>query len=81
MSAALEEVVSNAAMRSRNNHPVFRCAECDSRKIEVFDPITDCAMFYCADCGAEAGTFEQLSAHIEEFTEPVEQEQRGRWLH
>ena len=81
MSAALEEVASNEFMRSRNSHPVFRCEECGSRKIEIFDPITDCAMFYCADCGAEAGTFAELSAHIEEFVEPAETEERGRWLH
>jgi hypothetical protein len=56
-------------MNQTRDLSVLRCDACESRKIEIYDPITDCATIHCADCGAENGTFLELHAAVDSLLE------------
>ena len=80
LKSVFRGLFSTAFMHTRNSKPVLRCTNCNSQKIEIYDPLTDCAAVYCAECGTETGTVRELVSEIEARIIAQEQEQR-RWLH
>ena len=73
--------MSTAFMATRISHHIPRCRTCDSRKIEIYDPVTDCAAVYCADCGDETMKFRELVSELEARIVAQEGARRLRHLH
>jgi len=68
-------------MSTRISYHIPRCRTCDARKIEIYDPITDCAAVHCAVCGDETTKFRELVSELEARIAAQEQERRLRHLH
>jgi hypothetical protein len=68
-------------MHTKKSQPVLQCTTCDSRKIEIYDPISDCATVYCAECGEERMTFRELMSELQARIVAQERGRRLRHLH
>jgi hypothetical protein len=79
--AVFRRLSSTAPMATKLSHHVPRCRSCDARKIEIYDPITDCAAVYCAECGDELMRFRELVSELEARIVAQERERRLRHLH
>jgi hypothetical protein len=64
-------------MHTTKSQSILQCTTCDSRRIEIYDPITDCATVYCAQCGDERMTFREL---VSELEARVKAQDRTRWF-